>query len=136
MSTEGGDMRGRKWILLVGCFAVSIVGASAVKAGGGGSIESGTISFVGSLVEPTCDISSAQDLIGPVANAAQTRQSYRRSCSGGTSESPVNASRTYSTSVVHLSSSESDQVLRYFAGYVRSAQSSTADPVLVTQTYE
>jgi hypothetical protein len=99
-------------------------------------MEGGTISFMGSLVEPTCNLSTAPDLLSPVASVAGTRQSYRRSCSGGTSQATVNASRTYSTSVVHLSSAESDQVLRYFAGYVRDAQSSTADPVLVTQTYE
>lgn len=128
-------MCGRKWVLLIGCFVVSVFGASAVKAGGGGTIEGGTITFVGMLVEPTCNISTASDLLSPVASAAGMRQSYRRSCSG-TAQAPVNASRTYSTSVVHLSSAESDQVLRYFAGYVRSAQSSTADPVLVTQTYE
>jgi hypothetical protein len=99
-------------------------------------MEGGTISFMGSLVEPTCDLSNSPDLLSPVASVAGTRQSYRRSCSGGTTQATVNVSRTYSTSVVHLSIAESDQVLRYFAGYVRDAQSSTADPVLVTQTYE
>jgi hypothetical protein len=129
-------MRGPRWVLLIGCFVVSAFGASAVKAGGGGTIEGGTITFVGSLVEPTCNISNAPDLPSPVASAAGTRQSYRRSCSGSTAQAPVNASRTYTTSVVNLSGSESDQVLRYFASYVRAAQPSNANPVLVTQTYE
>jgi type 1 fimbria pilin len=129
-------MRGPRWAFLIGCFVVSVFGTSAVKAGGGGTIEGGTISFVGSLVEPTCNLSTAPDLLSPVASAAGMRQSYRRSCSGGTTEVPVNASRTYSASVVHLSSAESDQVLRYFASYVRAAQPRSADPVLVTQTYE
>ncbi|RUL64447.1 hypothetical protein EKH79_10480 [Dyella dinghuensis] len=99
-------------------------------------MEGGTISFMGSLVEPTCNLSTAPDLLSQAASVEGARQSYRRSCSGGTTRTTVDASRTYSTSVVHLSSIESDQVLRYFAGYVRAAQSSTADPVLVTQTYE
>ncbi|WP_333680234.1 hypothetical protein [Dyella sp.] len=45
-------------------------------------------------------------------------------------------SRPYEVDVVHLSSSESDHVLNYFANYVRAAQPASADPVLVTQTYE
>jgi hypothetical protein len=118
--------------VLAGCFLASALGASGVKAGGGGNTEGGTIAFVGALVAPTCNISTAPDLLGAVIGAQQLRQ---RNCSGTTS-APSNASRTYDTSVVHLSSSESDQVLRYFVSYVRAAQAGSADPVLVTQTYE
>lgn len=128
-------MRGPRWLVLVGCFFVSILGASAVKAGGGAKIEGGTIAFAGAIVEPTCNISVAPDVLSAVTRAAVTQQSYKRTCSG-TIPAPVNASRIYSTSVVHLSNSEPDQVLKYFAGYVRAAQSSSADPVLMTQTYE
>ncbi|GLQ49040.1 hypothetical protein ACFFJT_02370 [Dyella flava] len=133
-------MRGRRWWVLVGCFFVAVLGASVAKAGGsvkaeGGSIKGGTITFVGALVEPTCNISAAADLLSTVNRAARAQQPYQQSCSG-TASAPVNASRTYSASVEHLSSTEPDQVLRYFASYVRATQSSGADPVLVTQTYE
>ena len=128
-------MRGMRLFVLAGCFLVSALGASGVKAGGGGNTEGGTITFVGALVAPTCNISTAPDLLGAVVNVPGAQQLRQRNCSGTTS-APSNASRTYDTSVVHLSSSESDQVLRYFASYVRAAQAGSADPVLVTQTYE
>jgi type 1 fimbria pilin len=128
-------MRGPRWLVLVGCFFVSVLGASAAKAGGAGKIEAGTIAFAGAIVEPTCNISAVPNLLSAVTRAAETQQSYQRTCSD-TVPTPVNASRIYRTSVVHLSNSEPDQVLRYFASYVRTAQPSSADPVMVTQTYE
>lgn len=132
-------MRGPRWLVLSGCFLVMVAGSSTVKAASveksAGKAVGGTISFVGALVEPTCNISAVPDLVGTDTRAASTQQLYRRTCSG-TTPTPVNASQVYSTSVVHLSGSESDQVLRYFAGYVRAGQSSGADPVLVTQTYD
>lgn len=128
-------MHGRRCLVLVGCFLVSILGASVAKAGGSGKSASGTITFVGALVEPTCNISAAPDVSGAGAGAADALYSHQRSCSGA-NPSSTTASQTYSSDVVHLSNAESDQVLRYFAGYVRDAQASRADPVLVTQTYE
>ncbi|RDS79394.1 hypothetical protein DWU98_17680 [Dyella monticola] len=122
-------MHGRRWLVL-GCFVVSALGASAARAGGGGTFEGGTITFVGALVAPTCNLSVVPDVVSTMA-----QQSRQRNCSG-TSSASANASGTYTSSVVHLSSSESDQVLRYFASYVRAAQPNNADPVLVTQTYE
>jgi hypothetical protein len=132
-------MRGPRWLVLSGCFLAMVVGSSTVKAASVekdvGKAVGGTITFVGALVEPTCNISSVPDLLGAETRPAGTQQSYRRTCSG-TTPTPASASRVYSTSVVHLSSSESDQVLRYFAGYVRAGQPGSADPVLVTQTYD
>lgn len=131
-------MRGIRLVVLVGCFMVSALGASAAEAGGSGKAEgSGTIAFVGAIVEPTCNISAAPDLVGAVtgASAVGAPLSRQRNCSGSVS-AQVTASPIYSASVVHLSDSEPDQVLRYFAGYVRATQSSNADPVLLTQTYE
>lgn len=132
-------MRGPRWLVLSGCFLVMVVGSSTVKAASveksDGKTAGGTITFVGALVEPTCNISAVPDLLSADTRAVSTQRSYRRTCSG-TPPTSVNTSRVYSTSVVHLSSSESDQVLRYFAGYVRAGQPSSADPVLVTQTYD
>jgi type 1 fimbria pilin len=122
-------MRGRWWVLS-SCLLVSVLGASAVKAGGGGNID-GTITFVGEVVEPTCSLGAEQNLVS-VAMAQQSRQ---RSCTGA-NPAAAQASRIYNVGVVHLSSAEPDQVLRYFANYVRVAKSGGADPVLVTQTYE
>lgn len=131
-------MRAQRWLVLVGCVMVSVLGASAAKAGGSGKIAGGTITFVGALVEPTCNISSVPDLLDEVTGAAQAQQPHQphqRSCSGRATTS-VSAARTYSSSVEHLSGAEPDQVLRYFASYVRAGGSTGADPVLVTQTYE
>jgi hypothetical protein len=132
---EGGTMRGSQWLFLTGSVVISVLGASAAYAGGGGTIEGGTITFVGTLVEPTCGFAVTADLFNAQGRAGGTEQPNRRSCSG-TASTPANASRTYSSSVVHLSNAEPDQVLRYFAGYVRAAQASAADPVLLTQTYD
>ncbi|HTV84931.1 MAG TPA: hypothetical protein VME63_05980 [Dyella sp.] len=138
-------MRGQRGLALVACSVAMMFASSVARAGGnvtteheaakGGSFAGGTITFVGALVEPTCNISTAPDLVSAVTRAAQARQRYQQSCSGS-SATPDNVSRTYSASVVHLSSAEPDQVLNYFANYVRAAQPSGADPVLVTQTYE
>jgi hypothetical protein len=129
-------MRIRRLLVLASCFLVSVLGASAVKAGGAGTAASGTIAFVGALVEPTCATSAASDLLdAAIRPAAGSVQSYRRRCSGPAS-APAHAARTYHASVAHLSRAEPDQVLRYFAGYVRAARPGGADPVLLTQTYE
>lgn len=132
-------MRGLRWLFLSGYVVVSALGPSAAKAGGSGTAEGGTITFVGALVEPTCNVSSAgssaADLLNAEARLAGAQQAYRRSCSGGGSI-PADASRTYSSSLVQLSSAESDQVLRYFANYVHAGQASSADAVLMIQTYE
>lgn len=129
-------MRGARWLVLASCSIAMMFASSAVRAGGGGTIEGGTITFVGALVAPTCNISAAQDLVSVARGAAGSSQSRQRACVS-TAAAPANANaQIYSTSVVHLSSAEPDQVLRYFANYVRAAQSSSADPVLVTHTYE
>ena len=130
-------MHGARWLVLVACSAAMAFGSSAVRAGGNGTIEGGTITFVGALVAPTCNISAAQDLMNVAGGATGSLRSRQRSC-GTVASAPVNtnSAQIYSTSFVHLSNAESDQVLRYFASYVRAEQSSDADPVLVTHTYE
>ena len=130
-------MHGRRWLVL-GCLVISALGASAAKAGGGGTIDGGTITFVGAIVEPTCSALTTPSDVRAAADAAQNHQSLQRNCfvpvTG--SATSTDAPRPYEVDVVHLSSSESDRVLSYFANYVRAAQPGSADPMLVTQTYD
>ena len=128
-------MRGMRLLVSVGCFVVMVMGSSSVRAGGGGTIEGGTISFMGAVVEPTCGLLSSD--MSPMVGTTQTHQSQQRSCSVATpAGAATHASRPYSVDVVSLSGSEPDRVLQYFANYVRAAEPESAHPVLVTQTYE
>lgn len=130
-------MRGARWLVLAACSAAMAFGSSAVRAGGSGTIEGGTITFVGSVVEPTCSAVTTIGDLSLVVSTAQMHPSLQRSCAGpAASAATANVSRPYEVNVVHLSGSESDRVLNYFATYVRAAQPASADPVLVTQTYE
>jgi type 1 fimbria pilin len=130
-------MRGKRWLVWTGCFLVAVLGTSAARAGGGGTVDSGTIRFAGAVVEPTCSIEGMQSVVSSAVSGAQTHQSLQQNCSDPTSAGGATASssRPYTVDVVSLSGSEPDQVLRYFAGYVRAAQAA-ADPKLVTQTYQ
>jgi hypothetical protein len=128
-------MRGPRWLVLVGCFLVSAFGVSAARAGGGGTIDGGTIRFSGAVVEPTCSIATMQSVQMLATSTAPVHESLQQSCANPAGAGvATNASPTYTVDVVHLSGAEPDQVLRYFAGYIRAAQAS-ADPVLMTQTY-
>ena len=130
-------MRGLRWFVLASCSVAMVFASSAVRAGGGGTIEGGTITFVGAVVEPTCSVAVMPVDLNLVVSAAQIHPSLQRSCSDTTATSATaNASRPYDVDVVRLSDSEPDRVLNYFANYVRAAQPSSANPVLVTQTYE
>jgi type 1 fimbria pilin len=130
-------MRGLRWFVLAGCSVAIVFASFAAKAGGGGTIEGGTITFVGVVVEPTCSAVVTPGDMDLIVNDAQGHPSLQRSCSGTMATGSVaSAARPYAVDVVHLSTSESDQVLRYFASYVRAAQPISANPVLITQTYE
>ena len=129
-------MRGPRWWVVAGCLFVSILGTSAARAGGGGTIDGGTIRFSGAVVEPTCSIAAMQSVLDLAASAARMHQPLQQNCGGQVStDVPTSASASYKVDVVHLSGVEPDQVLRYFSGYVRAAQAS-ADPVLVTQSFD
>jgi hypothetical protein len=126
--------------VLASCAAAVVFASPVVRAGGGGAIGGGTITFVGAIVEPTCSVAGTPDDMNLVVSAAQAHPALQRNCSGpvaaaGTETASANA-RPYEVAVVHLSQSEPDQVLKYFANYVRAAQPGSADPVLLTQTYE
>lgn len=96
--------------------------------------ESGQITFSGSVVEPTCNAATAGNMAitaaAPVI-AAETRQTC-----AGPGIATVAASRIYALTVVRLSSSVPDRVLKYFDTYVKTSRTDAADPVLLTQTYE
>jgi hypothetical protein len=127
-------MRGQRWFALVSCSVAMMVASTAVRAGGGGTVDSGTITFSGAVVEPTC--SAVAGIRGTVIAATQA-QPFQASCSAPASTGDVTQEyRPYQVDVVHLSGAESDRVLSYFANYVRAAQPGSADPMLVTQTYD
>lgn len=130
-------MHSQRWLVLAGCSLAMLFASSAVRAGGGGTVAGGTISFVGAIVEPTCSAALTPDEINQAAGAASMPQPMQRSCSTPSNAGVVSdAYRPYDVNVVHLSNAERDQVLRYFANYVRAAQPGTSAPVLMTQTYE
>jgi type 1 fimbria pilin len=132
-------MRGQRLLVLAACSVAMMFASSVVKAGGGGTIDGGIIRFVGAVVEPTCSAVVVPEDVNQAVAAGRTHQSLQRSCSAPTTAGVATVtdnSRPYDVNVVHLSSSESDHVLNYFANYVRAAQPGTADPVLLTQTYE
>jgi hypothetical protein len=106
----------------------------AVKAGGGGTVESGTITFVGAIVAPTCTPSMFGSLT--TSSVQPARGNVQSQICSGPGGDAVNAARTYAQSVTPISSSESDQVLKYFGDYVRAGEGEAANPRLITQTYE
>jgi type 1 fimbria pilin len=107
----------------------------AVKAGGGGTIEGGTITFVGTVLEPTCSPAAlAGD--GLMVNATHAHPSLEQNCSPAAIAGTASNARPYSVNVVPLSNAEPDRVLSYFANYVRTVRPGSANPMLITQTYE
>ncbi|GLQ99492.1 hypothetical protein [Dyella mobilis] len=111
-----------------------------MQAGGGGSIEGGgTISFIGAVVAPTCSVATDQQSLSALIGTSGLHPSQSFNCSNpaaGAEASTADPSRIYAVDVDHLTRSEPDQVLNYFASYVRAAQTGPADPVLVTQSFE
>ncbi|MEW9571970.1 hypothetical protein ABQJ54_09405 [Rhodanobacter sp. Si-c] len=135
---EGSVMRVPQWLVWVGCFLVSLLASPVARAGGSGTIEGGTITFVGAIVAPTCSIAFMPGALNPATGADRKHRPLQQNCPVPTTAgTATTVSRPYSVSVVRLSTAEPDRVLRYFAGYVLAAQpSGSAGPVLVTQTYE
>ncbi|MFC5581437.1 hypothetical protein [Rhodanobacter terrae] len=98
-----------------------------------GRAESGQILFSGAVIEPTCSAAVAEDVAitgAPPTIAAEARQTCARPGKAAA------ASRIYALTVVRLTSSVPDRVLKYFDGYVKAGRSDAMDPVLLTQTYE
>lgn len=93
------------------------------------------ITFSGAVVEPTCGISSV-DSAAAAANAAGTHFQVERWACIKHGSASREASPSYTLTVMRLSGSISDPVLKYFETYVLAGRSDVAGPVLLTQTYE
>lgn len=96
--------------------------------------ESGQIIFSGSVVEPTCNAGDAENMA--ITGAATTITAETRQTCAKPGNATAAASRIYALTVVRLSSSVPDRVLKYFDAYVKASRADTVDPVLLTQTYE
>jgi type 1 fimbria pilin len=137
---EGGDMRGRRWLVLAVCLFGAVPGSAAVKAAGSRAVETegGTITFVGAVLEPTCAINAtnAAVVIEGASTAPNPQHSYACAGTASVSTADVAASRRYALTVTHLTDAEADPVLKYFDGYVRASSAAAPNPVLLTQAYE
>ncbi|MGC1549121.1 MAG: hypothetical protein WA777_11385 [Rhodanobacter sp.] len=122
-------------VVLVGGFCAMVLSTSLAHAAGGGTIGGGTITFVGAILAPTCNIATVPDSLTAVAGEAVAPTSHRQICSGPGGDA-ANMARAYALNVVRLTSTESDPVLKYFDNYVKAGDPTAKDPVLVTQTYE
>jgi hypothetical protein len=102
-------------------------------AAASGSIDpsaGGRITFIGAIVEPTCG-PSTERIATWMAVPSEPGRPHLDACSkSGATAIP---SQTYTITVVHLSNTETNRVLKYFSDYV---SASRADPILITQSYE
>ena len=115
--------------LLAMCLcATTVIPSTAVAA-------SGRITFSGAIVEPTCSVSTADNTAAAV-DVSQTEVRMERQACNRSGNASEGASPIYVLTVMRLSGSVSDQVLKYFDAYVKEGRSDGADPVLLTQTYD
>jgi len=122
-------------VVLMGGFCAMVLSAPIAHAAGGGTIGGGTITFVGAILAPTCNIATEPVSLTAVTSEAVAPSLHRQICSGPGGDA-VNAPRTYAMNVERLTSSEPDRVLKYFDSYVKASGPDVTDPVLVIQTYE
>ena len=126
-------MRGMRLFVLAGCFIATVLGSSVVSAGGE-TVGGGTISFVGAIVEPTCNVSAQTAAQWADGMAAQAHRGQATCNGAGASSATAASPQVYDVTVVRLTDTEQDHVLKYFNDYVKS--SGTGSPVLLTQAYE
>jgi hypothetical protein len=126
-----------KWsnsLLLLSVAAVGMLCIPRVAAASGSTGASGgRITFIGAIVEPTCGV-KAESVETLVSRSSGQHRLNRMTCAG--SDVAAAAPQIYSVTVVRLSSSEADRVLKYFDTYVKASRPDAVDPVLLTQTYE
>ena len=89
--------------------------------------QTGTITFVGTIVAPTCQVSTDAPSELPVHEGAADQ-----SC-GSQKDKSV---RSYQLSTKPIQADSKDQVLRYFFNYVTSADNHAQQPVLMTLQYD
>lgn len=94
----------------------------------------GRITFSGAVVEATCSV--AAPVIAMVAAIPHGVTEVRQLTCATSGNASVAPPQRYALTVVRLSSSVPDRVLKYFDNYVRASYSNAADPVLLTQVYE
>lgn len=94
--------------------------------------ENGQITFSGSVTESTCDAAENTALAG----VAPTIAAEARKTCAKPGNATAAASRIYALTMMRLSSSVPDRVLKYFDAYVVAGRADAVDPVLLTQTYE
>ena len=95
----------------------------------------GRITFSGAIVEPTCSASTAGSAAA-AANALQAEVRMEQQACNRSGNARGGVSPIYALTVMRLSGSVSDQVLKYFDTYVKAGRSDVADSVLLTQIYE
>ncbi|HEV2680956.1 MAG TPA: hypothetical protein VGV14_10690 [Rhodanobacter sp.] len=95
------------------------------------SAAEGRIVFTGAIVESTCSIANVEITAAAFAPRIDT---HRLICAARSHA--ADAAPRYSLTDIPLSSSESDQLLKYFDAYVKALRPGAADPTLFTQTYE
>lgn len=122
-------------VILAGCLCSMVFGSAIAHAEGAGSAASGTITFMGAIVAPTCDVAAGPGSLPTVIDGVAASRTQWRTCAAP-GNAVANASRIYAVSVVRLTSTESDPVLKYFDTYVKASGIHAKDPLLVTQTYE
>lgn len=96
--------------------------------------ESDQILFSGSIVEPTCSIEAGESTTATGVAPTITGET-RRTCAKSVNATAA-ASQIYALTVVRLSGSVPDRVLKYFDAYVKGSRTDAVDPALLTQTYE
>jgi hypothetical protein len=114
-------------VVITSCLsAMTFLSSTALAAGG-------RIAFSGSIVEPTCNATTAESTIAAIA--ASSIETLRLTCAKP-GVATAGAPEAYVMTIKRLSSSESDRVLKYFDTYVKASRPEAADPTLLTQTYE
>jgi hypothetical protein len=126
-----------KWSISSLLMSATVVGMLCIPrvAAASGSIEAtgGRITFTGAIVESTCGV-TPENAATLVASASAQNLLHQATCAGPNAAAV--APQVYRVSVVRLSDSEPDRVLKYFDNYVKASGLEARDPVLVTQIYE
>ncbi|MFZ0871322.1 MAG: hypothetical protein WAM90_11430 [Rhodanobacter sp.] len=125
-----------KWSISSLLMSAAVVGMLCIPrvAAASGSIDAagGRITFTGAIVESTCGVTAENVAI--LATGAPAQNPLHATCTGANAAAV--APQVYRVSVVRLSDSVTDRVLKYFDNYVKASGPDAKDPVLVTQIYE
>jgi hypothetical protein len=115
-------------LIVAGCLGASTFVPFIANA------QEGRVTFSGAVVTPTCSV--ATPVIAMVADVPSAVTEARQLTCATSGNASVAVPQSYALTVVRLSSSVPDRVLKYFDDYVRASRSDAADPVLLTQVYD